>query len=155
MPRHIRNLMALATATLLVLGACGDDEPSSAASDGDGGERLEVVAAFYPAAEAATRVGGDLVEVTNLTPAGTEPHDVELTSDQVDALEDADLVLYLGQGFQPEVAEIAEGRNGASVDLLEGIDLEAGGSEALAADEEGHEEEEEEEGHEDEAEEDH
>jgi hypothetical protein len=31
------------------------------------------VASFYPLAEAAERVGGDLVSVTNLTPPGVEP----------------------------------------------------------------------------------
>jgi zinc transport system substrate-binding protein len=133
----LRRSLALAVIPALLLAACGDDEEDdSAGGGGDGGDRLEVVASFYPIAEAATRVGGDRVEVTNLTPAGTEPHDLELTPDQVDQLEDADLVLYLGQGFQPAVAEIAEGRDGPSVDLLEGVELQAGASEALEAEEE-------------------
>jgi zinc transport system substrate-binding protein len=148
-----RRILALAIVPILVLGACGDDDDDDTAS-GDGGDAagLSVVASFYPVAEAATRVGGDLVEVTNLTPAGTEPHDLELTPDQVDDLEDADLVLYLGQGFQPAVAEIAERRDGATVDLLGGIELEAGGFEAIeaeeAASEEGEGEDEGEEEHE-------
>lgn len=86
------------------------------------GGRLEVVAGFYPLAEAAVRVGGDAVEVANLTPAGTEPHDLELTSRQRDRLEDADLVLYLGQGFQPAVEEAAA-KAGAAVDLLADLPL--------------------------------
>jgi zinc transport system substrate-binding protein len=133
-----RNLgFAVLAVTALVAAACGDDDDDAAASGGgDGGDRLSVVASFYPIAEAATRVGGDRVEVTNLTPAGTEPHDLELTPDQVDDIEDADVVLYLGQGFQPAVAEVAEGRDGTSIDLLESIELEAGGSEALEAEEE-------------------
>jgi zinc transport system substrate-binding protein len=68
-------------------------------------------------------VGGDLVDVANLTPAGSEPHDLELTSRQVDRLQDAALVLYLGQGFQPAVEEIAEDRDGPSVDLLASLPL--------------------------------
>jgi zinc transport system substrate-binding protein len=42
-----------------------------------------VVAAFYPLAFAAERVGGPSVQVSNLTPAGAEPHDLELTPDDV------------------------------------------------------------------------
>jgi zinc transport system substrate-binding protein len=95
-----------------------------------------VVASFYPIAEAASRVGGDRVEVINLTPAGTEPHDLELTPDQVDQLEDADVVFYLGQGFQPTVAAVAERRDGETVDLFEGVELQEGGVEALEAEEE-------------------
>jgi zinc transport system substrate-binding protein len=107
----------------LALAACGDGDPGGSA----GGDRLQVVASFYPIAEAATRVGGDRVEVTNLTPAGTEPHDLEISPDQVDSLLDADVVLYLGQGFQPAVADVVDQRDGTSVDLLEGLDLDPGG----------------------------
>ena len=82
-------------------------------------------------AEAAEQVGGDRVDVNNLTPAGTEPHDLELAPDQVADLEDADVVLYLGQGFQPAVAEIADRRDAAAFDLLDEIQLEAGASDAL------------------------
>ena len=109
---------ALVTAALLVPTACGGDD-DGAGADG----RVEVVASFLPVAEAAAAVGGDLVEVTNLTPAGTEPHDLELQSRQVDRLEDADVVLYLGQGFQPAVEEVAERRDGTTVDLLDAVAL--------------------------------
>lgn len=119
--------VALALVPLVVLAACGDDDEGTAGSD----DPLGVVASFYPVAFAAERVGGDLVDVDNLTPAGTEPHDLELTPDQVADLEDADVVLYLGAGFQPAVAEIAERRDDGSVDLTATIPLEAGDVEAL------------------------
>jgi zinc transport system substrate-binding protein len=128
----LRRGLALAAVPALVLAACGDDDGDDSAG---GDDQTSVVASFYPIAEAASSVGGDQVDVTNLTPAGTEPHDMELTPDLVDELEDADLVLYLGQGFQPAVEEIAEGRDGPSIDLLESIELQAGGTEALEAEE--------------------
>jgi zinc transport system substrate-binding protein len=125
-------LGAVALLPALAAAACGgDDDDGQGAS---GGDRLQVVASFYPVAEAASRVGGDRIEVTNLTPPGVEPHDFELAPDDVDRLEDADVVLYLGEDFQPAVAEIAERQDGA-VDLMTGIDLEAGASEALEAEE--------------------
>ena len=100
------------------LAACGDET--------GGEETVTVVASFYPLAEAAEKVGGHDVEVTNLTPAGTEPHDLELTPDQVDAVEDADVVLYLGGGFQPAVEEVAGRRAEGAVDLLAELDLTEG-----------------------------
>ncbi len=106
----------------LAAGACGSDRSDRATGDG----RVQVVASFYPVAEAAERVGGDHVRVVNLTPPGTEPHDLELSPREVDRLEDADLVLYLGQGFQPAVEEVAERRQGGSVDVLEAVELEKG-----------------------------
>jgi zinc transport system substrate-binding protein len=84
--------------------------------------RISVVASFYPLAEVARRVGGERVDVADLTPPGAEPHDLELSPDQVDAIASADVVLFLGSGFQPAVEEaastVAEGR---VVDLLDGL----------------------------------
>jgi zinc transport system substrate-binding protein len=103
---------------LLVTGVgCATNAPS--ATDG----RMPVVASFHPLYEAAVRVGGDRVAVTNLTPAGVEPHDLELSPDQVDALLDASVVLYLGHDFQPAVQAIAEQRQEGTLDLLAGLDL--------------------------------
>jgi zinc transport system substrate-binding protein len=82
-----------------------------------------VVAGFYPLAFAAEEVGGSTVDVTNLTPAGAEPHDVELTPRDIERIRSADLVLYVGEGFQPALEEAAAGGSGTAVDVLEGIEL--------------------------------
>jgi len=63
---------------------------------------LRVEVAFYPFQFVAERVGGDAVEVANLTAPGSEPHDLELTPRQVAGLATADLVIYQS-GFQPAV----------------------------------------------------
>ena len=112
---HRRWVTMLAMVALLATG-CSGDEPAGANA------RLQVVAAFYPLAELARRVGGANVEVTNLTPAGTEPHDLEMTARQVDRVQDADVVLYLGADFQPAVEEVARRAEGG-VDMLEGVAL--------------------------------
>jgi zinc transport system substrate-binding protein len=93
---------------------------ASACGGGDGAtdSRLTVVASFYPLAEAARRVGGDRVRVTNLTPAGAEPHDLELSPDQVDRIEDARIVVYLGGGFQPAVEQVVGRASGTLLDVL-------------------------------------
>ena len=114
----LRSALA-GVALVLLLGACGGDD------DGDDSSgRVEVVASLYPLAFAAEQVGGDLVDVVDLTPAGAEPHDLELTTDQVDAIEDADLVLVLGHDFQPAVEEIAGRRDDGTIVVLDelGID---------------------------------
>ncbi len=83
--------------------------------------RLDVAANFFPIAEMARRTGGDRVSVSNLTPAGVEPHDLELTSRQVDAILDADVVFYLGGRFQPAIAAVARRRTGRTVDLFDHV----------------------------------
>lgn len=83
--------------------------------------RLRVVASFYPVAFVAERVGGRRVVVTNLTPAGAEPHDLELTPRQRDQIEDADLVVVMGEGFQPAVEDAARARGGRTIRLLDAL----------------------------------
>ena len=95
---RLRILAPIALAAVL-LTACS----SSAAPEDD---RLQVVASFYPLAWAAEQVGGDRVQVTDLTPPGGEAHDAKLTAEQRAELGSADLVLIHGHvGFQPEIEE--------------------------------------------------
>jgi zinc transport system substrate-binding protein len=101
--------------------------PSAAACDGPGSPdegRIQVVASFYPLAWAAARIGGDAVSVTNLTPPGVEPHDLELSADDLEAIGAADIVLLQGGGFQPAVEDaVAAEATGTVVDVTEGLDL--------------------------------
>lgn len=112
----------LAGTLALLLSACGgstSDEGGSSASAGT----LRVVAGFYPLAYAAEQVGGDGVEVTNLTPPGGEAHDLELSPQQVADIGEADLVLYV-PGFQPALDEaIAQVAPDRALDVTEALTL--------------------------------
>jgi zinc transport system substrate-binding protein len=112
----MRRWLVLGSVIALLGVGCGTDT-----SSGDGAGKVGVVAAFYPVAEAAQRVGGSCVSVQNLTPAGAEPHDLELTPDQVDAIQDATVVFVMGHGFQPGVEDAADQRDGPTVKLLDGL----------------------------------
>ena len=92
-----------------VLAGCGGDA---------GSDKRTVLAAFYPLAFAAEAVGGEAVDVTNLTPPGAEPHDLELTARDVGRVRDADTVIVLGGGFQPALEEAAANAEGTVVELL-------------------------------------
>lgn len=124
--------VALVLALALSTPACAT---GGKGEDGGTGSGVRVVASFYPLAEAARRVGGSRVSVTNLTPPGLEPHDIELTPRQVDELEDADVVLFLGRGFQPAVEQIVERSRRPAVDLLAEIGPGARSAGARDADE--------------------
>ncbi|MGI9112738.1 MAG: metal ABC transporter substrate-binding protein [Gaiellaceae bacterium] len=111
-------------------------------ADGDrAGSGSAIVGAFYPLAFAAERVGGDTTSVRNLTPPGVEPHDLELSARDVRTVADADLVLYLGQGFQPALEDALDSSDAPAVDLLEDLDLLAGAEEDHEEENHGDEEE--------------
>ncbi len=80
------------------------------ACDGDGDEedrsRRSVVAAFYPLVFVTQYVAGNEADVASVTPAGVEPHDIELTAAQVRAITEADLVVYIGGDFQPALDKL-------------------------------------------------
>jgi zinc transport system substrate-binding protein len=85
------------------------------------GSGTSVVASFYPIAEAAERVGGAHVSVTNLTAPGVEPHDLELTPRDLQDVATADVVLYLGGGFQPSVQDAVGDATGLVADVASGL----------------------------------
>jgi zinc transport system substrate-binding protein len=97
--RLIVILTSLVSVSILLAG-CG-----GASASGNG--KKSVVASFYPLAFAAQEIGGDKVEVRNLTPPGAEPHDLEVSPRDVAEVHAADLVLLLGHGFQPQLEDAA------------------------------------------------
>ncbi|WP_329198828.1 metal ABC transporter substrate-binding protein [Streptomyces sp. NBC_01435] len=119
---------------LTALTACS----SSDAADRKNGDKLDVVASFYPMQFLAEQIGGKHVSVTTLTKPGVEPHDLELSPRQIGGLTDADFILYL-KGIQPAVDD-AIGQSGAKhvVDAAKLTALEDHGTET-GADEHGHE----------------
>ncbi|GAA2134600.1 metal ABC transporter substrate-binding protein [Glycomyces algeriensis] len=105
----------LAAAAALAACGTGSDDP---AADGE----INVVTAFYPLTFATEQVGGDHVAVTNLTPAGQEPHDLELAPSDIAAIEEADYVVYL-KGFIPELdAAVEEYAADKSLDVLTAVE---------------------------------
>jgi zinc transport system substrate-binding protein len=133
--------------TTLLLGSaatgCATAEDRESPSTGP----LQVVAAFYPLAYVAERVGGPGVAVTNLTQPGAEPHDLELRPKQVATLARADVVIY-EQGFQPAVDEaVDQNPPKAAIDVTRVVPLENTGipqgddPAGDAADHEGHDHE--------------
>lgn len=136
----IRKTLALSL--LLALSACRNDPPAATGTGTEPGAAV-VVAAIYPLEFVANRVAGGLAEVKGLTAAGVEPHDLELTAGQIATLIDADLILYVGEDFQPALEAQLDQVEGTKLDALAGGNLIEGGD--------GHSDEEEEEaGHDEE-----
>lgn len=77
------------------------------------------VAAVYPLAWVAQRVAPD-ANVSLFTAGGLEAHDLDLTPEQRAAIEEGDVVLFVGDiGFQPQVEEAVKSASGQVVSLAE------------------------------------
>jgi zinc transport system substrate-binding protein len=95
-------------------------------------DKLQVVASFYPLYDFAKQVGGDKVDVTNITPAGSEPHEYEPTPQQLVATQKAGVFIYDGGAMEPWVQKFLPEYKGTIVKGSAGITLRHG--EGTAAD---------------------
>lgn len=120
-------VIAVTALASVTLAGCGDSGSDNAAAGG--GDKLNVVASFYPLQFVAEKVGGDKVQVQTLTAPGVEPHDLELTPKQVGTLAEAKVVLF-EKGLQPAVDEAVEqNAKDAGFDVSAPAKLEATGAE--------------------------
>jgi len=120
----MRIAAAAIAVSLLAIASCGTNAQEETAPDGqEENEALPVLASFYPLQYVVEEVGGPAVEVTNLTPPGSEPHHLELAPATVQQVDDAPLVVYLS-GLQPAVDDaIAATDPQRVVDAAEAADL--------------------------------
>ena len=113
-----KPLLAVAAGAFLIAGCSAADSDNSPGA----ASQVSVVASHYPVQFLAEQIGGDLVNVETLTSPGTEPHDLELTPQQVGEVQNASAVFYLAD-FQPAVDDAVGEASGTAVDLSEGLPL--------------------------------
>ncbi|MEB5457138.1 MULTISPECIES: metal ABC transporter solute-binding protein, Zn/Mn family [Virgibacillus] len=95
------KIIIVASLTLIILAACGNEnkEKGSAASDSDE-DNLLVISSFTIISDLAREVGGDKVEVHNLVPTGTDPHEYEPLPEDIKKATDADVLFYNGMNLE-------------------------------------------------------
>lgn len=72
----------------------------------DASLRLKAVATLYPLAHFAEQVGGDYVEVINITPGGTDPHEYEPTAKDIMKVWASNVFIFNGAGLDPWAEKI-------------------------------------------------
>ncbi len=90
--------MGLSLMTVFMLAACGSEKDDSPAPDGK--EKLKVVTSFTIIADMARQIGGDYIDVHNLVPSGTDPHEYEPLPNDIKAATDADVLFYNGLNLE-------------------------------------------------------
>ena len=124
MPRPLLSLLVLLTAGVMALAGCGGDSAGGGSAAAAGAaEDLHLVASFYPLQWTAEQVAGSEATVDSLAKPGAEPHDLELSPQDVEKLAGADLVVYL-KGFQPAVdAAVSQEARDRAYDVSEAAGL--------------------------------
>ena len=84
--------------------------------------KLQVISSFNPLHEFSKNVGQEKVDVILLVPVGVEPHDWEPTVKDVQRMQQADLIIINGIGFENWVDNLEEtGYSGEIIDTSYGI----------------------------------
>jgi zinc transport system substrate-binding protein len=89
---------------------------------------LKVVGTFYPLAHFALAVGGNYVDVSNITPAGAEPHDYEPTPQDIIKAYNAKVFIMNGGGIDTWAEKIISDLSSKGVmvvDIQDSVQLEA------------------------------
>lgn len=107
--RKYLKFIFVASFALLILAACGGNDASSNTEQGDtkeateaetNGDKLQVVSSFTIITDMVREVGGDKVEVHNLVPTGTDPHEYEPLPEDIKKATDADILFYNGMNLE-------------------------------------------------------
>lgn len=120
LPKTVRVLLGGAVAVSLfgcASPASGDGGGAATAAD-DG--LIQVVASTNVYGDIASRIGGDLVEVSSIiTSAAQDPHSYEASAQDQLALSEADLVIENGGGYDPFIDTLLDGSDNADVLVLD------------------------------------
>lgn len=126
MKKYIKFL-SLAIVSSLIFTACSSSS-SNKGKKGDlsDGKKLKVYTSFYPMYDFTKKIGGDKVEVENLIPSGTEPHDWEPNPKDLVKIGESDVFVYSGAGMEGWIDKLRENIGSGKTEIVEaskGIDL--------------------------------
>lgn len=106
MNKMFKSLATLSMGALL-LTACGsEDSPAEDTTTADDAveettdDKLKVVTSFTILTDIAREIGGDDVEIHNIVPTGTDPHEYEPLPGDMKAVTDADVLFYNGLNLE-------------------------------------------------------
>lgn len=94
--------------------------------------KLSVTASYYPLYDFARNIGGNRAVVTNITPAGSEPHDYEPTPQQLVTAQKSAVFIYNGANMEQWVNKFLPDYTHTVVKASNGIALKQGINESGA-----------------------
>lgn len=96
----MKKLLPIIMTLSLLLTSCGKVEEKS--------DKPQVYTSFYAMYDFARMVGGDDIDLHNVVPTGTEPHDFEPTAADMAKLSKADVFIYNGMGIDEWAEKVTD-----------------------------------------------
>lgn len=99
--KRIIKMLTVSLAVVFLLGACSDSSENADSDDAGGSnDKLQLMSSFSIITDMLEEIGGDQVEVHNLVPIGTDPHDYEPKPEDTMDATDADAMFYNGLNLE-------------------------------------------------------
>jgi manganese/iron transport system substrate-binding protein len=104
----IKNLIGSAATLALALGitSCGAPQQATTSPNANSTKKPKVVATSSVLCDVTQEIAQDTVELKCLIPAGSDPHVYEPKPDHRKAIEQAQLILYNGHDFEPDLIKL-------------------------------------------------
>lgn len=99
-------IIAIAAGIAIISYTKSSKSPVISSNLSNNNSKLKVSTSFYPLEFITKEIGGSLVDVKNITPAGSEPHEYEPTQQQIIDIQSADLLLLNGAGLESWTSKI-------------------------------------------------
>jgi zinc transport system substrate-binding protein len=80
---------------------------------------IQITTSFYPLYFFTSQIGGNLVNVVNITKNGIEPHEYEPTIKDIQNIQNSKLLITIGSGFEPWFTRIKSDLRKSKIELLE------------------------------------
>ncbi|WP_282926627.1 metal ABC transporter substrate-binding protein [Helcococcus kunzii] len=113
-----RAKLVLLLCLALILSSCG-----KGGNEVKDTNKLSVVTSFFPNYDMVKKIGGDKVEVVNLTQTG-DAHTFEPKIQDMEKIYDSKLLVVNGAGFEPWLDKVLEGKKDLNVlKLSDGLEL--------------------------------
>ena len=102
-----------------IVGITGCTDNQGGQKEFENSDKISIVTTIYPVYDFTSHIAGDQAEIINLVPAGTEPHDFELSTGDMKLLEKADVFIYNGAGMEHFVDKTLEALSNEDLIVVE------------------------------------
>ncbi|WP_367378496.1 metal ABC transporter solute-binding protein, Zn/Mn family [Enterococcus gilvus] len=110
------GILIIGLLALFGLGACKDNQATSNSK----GDKLHIVATFYPMYDFTKHIVGDAGDVSLLMPAGSEPHDYEPSAKDMAKISEADAFVYHNENMEGWVPSAIKSWKKGAPSVIEG-----------------------------------
>ena len=88
--------------------------------------KLKITTSFFPYYDVVSQIVGDKTELKSVIPLGSEPHDWEPLPSSIKLIQESDIIVYNGIGFDSWIDDVlseSKDNNTISIDISNGLKL--------------------------------